>query len=150
MVGLGAFASPLVATQFAPIRQWSFHYLVSLSLAVMNAILLSVMFKFKRHQGKLTLFTTPIRSYLFFCIDLIAQYHDPAVDPNGGKRHSKKSDYKAVLSNRNVYLLAIFCFIYAGECLLSKDMHMYAITHGRSGSNNRRFEFIFDVKKAQN
>ncbi|KAF8877286.1 MFS general substrate transporter [Infundibulicybe gibba] len=45
--GARALASPLVATQFAQRRHWSFHYLVSLGLAVSNAALLSVVFKFK-------------------------------------------------------------------------------------------------------
>ena len=34
--GLGAFASPLAATHFAAERRWSFHFLVSLGIAIPN------------------------------------------------------------------------------------------------------------------
>ena len=49
--GLGAFASPLVATQFAQLPRWSFHFLVSLGVAVSNTILLIVVFKLQRQDG---------------------------------------------------------------------------------------------------
>lgn len=49
--GLGAFASPLVATQFAEMERWSFHFLVSLGLAVSNTVLLISVFKFKTQDG---------------------------------------------------------------------------------------------------
>jgi len=32
-LGLGAFTSPLVATQFTQLQHWSFHYIVSLGIA---------------------------------------------------------------------------------------------------------------------
>ena len=49
--GLGALASPLVATQFAQMRFWSFHYLVSLGLALVNVVQLTAVFKFRTHEG---------------------------------------------------------------------------------------------------
>lgn len=51
-LGVGAFASPIAATQFAQMRKWSFHYLVSLGIAITNTIALIVVFRFKRQSGK--------------------------------------------------------------------------------------------------
>lgn len=51
--GLGAFAAPLVATQFAQIDRWSFHYLVSLGIALSNAVALAMVFRFKGQDGTL-------------------------------------------------------------------------------------------------
>ena len=49
--GAGALVAPLVATQFAQLRQWSFHYLASLGLALANTIALIVVFRFKTQDG---------------------------------------------------------------------------------------------------
>ena len=49
--GLGAFTSPFVATQFAQIPRWSFHFLVSLGIAMTNIIFLTSVFKLKRQDG---------------------------------------------------------------------------------------------------
>lgn len=50
--GLGAFAAPLVSTQFAQptpfmIKHWSFHYLTGLGLALTNLITAIVVFRFR-------------------------------------------------------------------------------------------------------
>lgn len=52
LTGLGAFASPLVATQFAQLPRWSFHFLVSLGISISNVIILVLVFKFKDQDGK--------------------------------------------------------------------------------------------------
>jgi hypothetical protein len=49
--GAGALASPLVATQFAQLRRWSFLYLVSLGIAVTNTVALIAVFSFKTQDG---------------------------------------------------------------------------------------------------
>ena len=49
--GAGALASPLVSTQFAQLHRWSFHYLVSLAIAISNTIILMVVFRFKDQDG---------------------------------------------------------------------------------------------------
>ena len=49
--GAGALASPLVATQFTQMDWWSFHYLVSLGIAVTNTIALIAVFGFKSQDG---------------------------------------------------------------------------------------------------
>ena len=49
--GVGALSSPLVATQFAQLSHWSFHYLVSMGIALSNAIILIAVFRFKTQDG---------------------------------------------------------------------------------------------------
>ena len=44
--GVGAFTAPLVATQFAAQKEWSFHYLVSLGITMSNLIVLIAVFRF--------------------------------------------------------------------------------------------------------
>lgn len=43
--------SPLVATQFAHLPRWLFHYLTSLGLALSNMALLAVVLRLKRQDG---------------------------------------------------------------------------------------------------
>ena len=51
MLGAGALSSPLVATQFAQLPHWSFHYLCSLGVALINTVLLIVVFGLKTQDG---------------------------------------------------------------------------------------------------
>jgi hypothetical protein len=51
-LGAGALTSPLIATQFAQLHRWSFHYLTSLAVAMLNTVLLVCIFKFKTQDGK--------------------------------------------------------------------------------------------------
>ena len=50
MQGLGAMASPLVATQFAQLPRWSFMYLIILGLSLAAALLQSVVFRFRTQE----------------------------------------------------------------------------------------------------
>lgn len=50
--GLGAFASPFAATQFAQLPHWSFHFLISLGIAISNTIILVAVFKLKTQDGE--------------------------------------------------------------------------------------------------
>lgn len=50
--GIGASAAPLVATQVGQTGHWSFFYLTSLGLAVMNLAFSLYVFKLKRLEGK--------------------------------------------------------------------------------------------------
>jgi len=59
IIGLGALVSPLVATQFAQLHRWSFHYLVTLAVALLNTILLICIFKFKTQDGEFTFPNSP-------------------------------------------------------------------------------------------
>ena len=50
--GLGAFSAPLVATHFAQQERWSFHYLISLAIALSNFALIIGVFRFKQQDGE--------------------------------------------------------------------------------------------------
>lgn len=50
--GLGAFAAPLVSTQFAQMKRWSFHFLISMGVAFISLVLNVYVFRLKRQEGK--------------------------------------------------------------------------------------------------
>lgn len=50
--GLGGLVAPFVSTQFANMERWSFHYLVTLGLILINFICQVTAFRFKRLDGK--------------------------------------------------------------------------------------------------
>ncbi|KAF7326923.1 MFS domain-containing protein [Mycena venus] len=90
--GAGALTSPLVATQFAQMQHWSFHYLISLGLAISNAIALTLVFRFRT---------------LDECLTRIGQ----AV---AEKSTSEHSNFRQILSLRTVHVLAFFILVYVG------------------------------------
>ncbi|KAF8992924.1 major facilitator superfamily domain-containing protein [Cyathus striatus] len=90
--GLGAFAAPLVSTQFAHMRHWSFHYLVSLVIGISNTILLVTIFRLKSQDE---------------CLAEIGQ-------PAGEKGTSEHSAFRQILSQKAVHLLAFFVLVYVG------------------------------------
>lgn len=51
-IGAGALVAPLIATQFAELPRWSFHFLTSLGISVVNVALLIVVFRFKTQDGE--------------------------------------------------------------------------------------------------
>ncbi|KAI0032855.1 MFS general substrate transporter [Vararia minispora EC-137] len=90
--GLGAFCSPLVATQFANMRRWSFHYLCSLGVALINLVLLSVIFRFKTQDE---------------CLAEVGQQPE-------AKDSSEDGHYRQIFKLRALHLLAFFTLIYVG------------------------------------
>ena len=52
--GTGALVAPLVATQFAAMPRWSFHYLISMGGALLNTA--SLLFVFRLHDLDCELF----------------------------------------------------------------------------------------------
>ncbi|KAI0760312.1 MFS general substrate transporter [Fomes fomentarius] len=92
--GVGALASPLVATQFSQLTHWSFHYLVSLGIALFNTIILVVVFRFKDQDS---------------CLAEIGQLPSHEMDTS-----DDKSKYKQMFRLRSLHLMAIFILIYVG------------------------------------
>jgi len=90
--GVGALCSPLVATQFAQLPHWSFHYLVSLGLAILNLIVVLVVFKLKT---------------LDECLAEIGQ-------PSVPKSTSQDSTFSQIMRSKSVHLLAFFLLVYVG------------------------------------
>lgn len=89
--GAGAFIAPLVATQFAQMPRWSFHYLTSLGLAITNAIMLLVVFKLRSQDEILEI---------------------PEVAGHSGP--SEQNKYKQIFGSRAVQLMAFFAWVYVG------------------------------------
>ncbi|KAG8716017.1 hypothetical protein FRC11_011273 [Ceratobasidium sp. 423] len=94
--GAGAFIAPLIATQFAQLPRWSFHYLTSLGVSVANAIVLLVVFKLRRQHEIMGL-----------------------PDPNIAHAHTETSGgssnkYKEIFSSHAVQLMAFFIWVYVG------------------------------------
>ncbi|EAU89256.1 hypothetical protein CC1G_03521 [Coprinopsis cinerea okayama7 len=98
--GLGAFAAPLVSTQFAQMTRWSFHYLVSLGCAIVNLVLMIVVFRFKdqetcmREAGEL--------------IEL------PSAPGKKVESQKQETNFKEIMTTRAVHFLAFFILIYVG------------------------------------
>ncbi|KAF8191791.1 MFS general substrate transporter [Pholiota molesta] len=91
--GLGAFASPLAATQFAQMHRWSFHFLVSVSIAAVNTVLLTLVFKLKTQDE---------------CFELAGEPIPEKAD------EGEEGSFKQVMQTRAVHLLAFFILIYVG------------------------------------
>ena len=51
IIGVGALAALLSATYFAQSTYWSFHFIVSLSFAVWNLVILAGVFRFQTQDG---------------------------------------------------------------------------------------------------
>ncbi|CUA66761.1 hypothetical protein RSOLAG22IIIB_00208 [Rhizoctonia solani] len=97
--GAGAFISPLVATQFAQLPRWSFHYLSSLGVAVVNATALLVVFRFRRQHEVMGL-PNP---------DLSHPHNSSHGDFSNGS-----NKYKQIFGSRAVQLMAFFIWVYVG------------------------------------
>ncbi|KII87582.1 hypothetical protein PLICRDRAFT_112364 [Plicaturopsis crispa FD-325 SS-3] len=90
--GAGALASPIVATQFAQLPRWSFHYLCSLGVAALTTIFTTLAFRFKTQDE---------------CLAEIGQ----AAGATGTSEHSK---FRQIMTLKPVHLLAIFSLVYVG------------------------------------
>jgi fucose permease len=94
--GLGALVAPLIATAIAVnTPYWHYYYLIMLGLGIVNLGLLAWTF----------------REGLF--------------KPVGGSRETASKDLKATLSNRAVWTLAGFFFLYVGAEVTAGGMYLY-------------------------
>ncbi|EJF59568.1 MFS general substrate transporter [Dichomitus squalens] len=94
--GVGAFCSPLVATEFAQLHQWSFHFLTSLAVALANTIALIVVFRFKDQDTALAEIG-----------QTVTHQQDAAQENDGDK-------YRQMFRLKSLHLMAIFILIYVG------------------------------------
>jgi fucose permease len=84
--------SPIVATQFAQLHRWSFHYLVTLAVAALNTVFLICIFKFKTQDE---------------CLAQIGQTPEEKESAGGSK-------YKAMFKLKALHTLALFTLVYVG------------------------------------
>ncbi|KAF7316223.1 MFS domain-containing protein [Mycena indigotica] len=90
--GAGALASPLVATQFAQLPHWSFHYLASLGIALINAAVIFFVFRLKTQDE---------------CLATVGE----AAGETGTSEHST---FRQIMALPTVHLLAFFILVYVG------------------------------------
>ena len=112
MAGFGALVSPLIATQFAQQKHWSFHYLISAALYVFNTTLLWFVFRGKRQDGTYKC-TFPFHTVLTISCTITevkAEAGDLYVDPNA----IDTNKYKQIFTIRAVHFLSVFALIYVG------------------------------------
>lgn len=113
--GAGAFAGPLISTQFAQIHHWSFHYLVSVGIAISNTVSLSTVFGFKTQDE---------------CLERIGQ---EAVE----KGTSERSSFNQILRMKAVHYLAFFILVYVGvEVTIGGWIVTYMIGVRHGGPNS--------------
>ncbi|TDL25165.1 MFS general substrate transporter [Rickenella mellea] len=92
MYGLGAFCSPLVATQFAHRHRWSFHYLVSFAISISSLLALMAVFRGRTHDE---------------CLEEIGE-------PPAQVGTSTDNKYRQIMRQKVVHLLAFWCLVYVG------------------------------------
>ncbi|PPQ73193.1 hypothetical protein CVT26_014798 [Gymnopilus dilepis] len=91
--GLGAFASPLVATQFARLPRWSFHFLVSLGIAISNTVILICVFKLQKQD------------------DCMREAGETVVERT---QTMEDNTFRQVMRTRVVHIFAVFILVYVG------------------------------------
>ncbi|GAW03572.1 MFS general substrate transporter [Lentinula edodes] len=94
--GMGAFCSPLVATQFSQARHWSFHYIISAGIAVSNTVILCAVFRFKRQE------------------ELLMEIGQEPSEDAFTTTPTSVNLYQQIFNIRVVHLLAVFALIYVG------------------------------------
>ncbi|KAJ3501078.1 hypothetical protein NLJ89_g9503 [Agrocybe chaxingu] len=91
--GIDAFASPLVATQFAQLPRWSFHFLTSLGIAISNTATLLLVFKLKGQD------------------DCLRDAGEVILEKGS---EGEMTAFKQIMTTKAVHLLAFFILIYVG------------------------------------
>ncbi|KAI0316668.1 MFS general substrate transporter [Amylostereum chailletii] len=94
MYGVGAFVAPLVSTQFAQLGHWSFHYLISLGLAISVLVAQVSIFRL-RPQNE--------------CRDEIGE-----VNTAQSAGQSQTNVYSQIFRVKTVHLIAFFILSYVG------------------------------------
>ncbi|KAI0792322.1 MFS general substrate transporter [Abortiporus biennis] len=90
--GFGAFLAPLVATQFANARHWSYHYFISAGLGVCNCAILFFVFRGRDQTAVLT-----------------EEGQITVESPE-----ARENKYKKIIGIRTVHFLSLWALIYVG------------------------------------
>jgi hypothetical protein len=89
-------------------RHWSYHYLSSLGLAVISAVLAMVVFRFKTQEG---MFPRP--AYVVHVKPVLECLLEIGQHPEEGEA-SEHGAYRQIFRLRAVHLMAFFILIYVG------------------------------------
>ncbi|PFH48033.1 hypothetical protein AMATHDRAFT_81964 [Amanita thiersii Skay4041] len=95
--GLGALVSPLISTQFAQLKHWSYHYFISFALSLLNTTLLILIFKLQQQNA---------------CL-IEAGFDVPDTEKPTNDAGTLDS-VKEIMKTKAVHLMAAFVFIYVG------------------------------------
>uniref|UniRef100_A0A8H7XKR5 pyranose dehydrogenase (acceptor) n=1 Tax=Psilocybe cubensis TaxID=181762 RepID=A0A8H7XKR5_PSICU len=116
--GIGAFSAPFASTYFSklPGRQWSYHFIVSTVLTVVNMTAILYVFRFKRQEEVLI---------------------EAGQEPINEQAHQQRgSKYRQIFSHQSVPLFAIFALIYIGVEVTLGGWIVTFIIRKRGGGNN--------------
>jgi fucose permease len=94
--GIGALVAPLVATQFASMPKWSFYFLTSLGIALVNVVVLSFVFRGRSQT------------------DCLLEMEDPIAATTTSDDAASRGLFKQVMRRRVVHNVALFILIYVG------------------------------------
>lgn len=130
--GVGAFAAPLAATHFSEVYHWTWHFIISLGIALTNTLVLALVFRGRTQDGEscpysctrsnilLTHFIIrfwhrdTFLSFLSFCKRHAAECMAEAGQPPSEVSSERDSKYKQILGLKVVHALAIFTLVYVG------------------------------------
>ncbi|KAI0760124.1 MFS general substrate transporter [Fomes fomentarius] len=112
--GFGALVAPLVSTQFAQQKHWSYHYIISAAICLFNTTLLWVVFRGKRQD------------------EIEAESGDLRSDPQA----ELTNKYKQIFGIREVHILSVFSLIYVGTEVTIGGWSVTYIQEKRHGSAN--------------
>ena len=107
--------APLSATQFAQTTHWSSHYLVSLSLSVLNAVILATVFKFQAQDGMSIdqQFFLPSACWHGLSIPTECLRQAGEVAPSK-TQEIYENKFSQLIYNKAVHLIALFVTVYIG------------------------------------
>ncbi|KAI0764570.1 MFS general substrate transporter [Trametes elegans] len=113
--GLGALVSPLVATQFAKSNtHWSYHYLISMGLYVVNTLFMWYVFRGRPQQ------------------EIMEEEGETGIIENS----AGSNKYKQVLGLKEVHVLSMFSLIYVGLEVTMGGWSVTYILETRHGNEN--------------
>ncbi|KAI0767878.1 MFS general substrate transporter [Irpex lacteus] len=114
--GVGALIAPISATQFSGMHRWSFQYLISLGIALIDMLLLFTVFRGKRQEE---------------CLAEIGQARTETATAN-----HEENKYRQIFRLREVHFLAFFILIYVGVEVTLGGWTVTYILNVRGGGKN--------------
>ncbi|KIO26092.1 hypothetical protein M407DRAFT_24649 [Tulasnella calospora MUT 4182] len=115
LYGVGAFISPFIATQFSQQKQWSFNYLISAGISIINVALLLYVFRLKRQS-----------------------HFIPETNHSEQTEQQPTSDnlYKQIFKQKSVHIMAFFILVYVGvEVTIGGWIVTYLVRERGGGSS---------------
>ncbi|KAH9886433.1 MFS general substrate transporter [Cubamyces lactineus] len=113
--GLGALLSPLVATEFSKsAKYWSFHFIISAGLYVVNTAVLWTVFRGRRQE------------------EIMKEEGETTSDAEA----VSSNKFKQMISNKDVHFLSLWALIYVGIEVTMGGWSVTYILEQRHGSSN--------------